>query len=461
MTASTVIIGGGISGLATAYYLGKAGIASTLIEARPKLGGVIRTEHVDGCVIEGGPDSFLSVKPAAMDLISDLGLAGEVIGSNDHLRVTYVWKGGSLVPMPDGLQLMVPTKLLPLLTTRLLSWSTKFRMGMELFHPPGRHPDDQSVAEFVTRHYGAQAVDYLAEPLLSGIFGGSPGALSVTSVLPRFVELEAKYGSLTKGVLAEMNAAKAQAKKLPLFRTLKGGLAVLVSAVTARIESHTEIVHARALAVERAAGAFRIRLEDGSIDCATLVLACEAHNAATLATGLDARLAELLGSVPYSSSMTVALAFPDSAFPRPLRGFGFLVPKCERRRLVACTWVGTKFPHRAPPGLTVLRCFLGGMDDAAVLDESDDAIAAAVLDELHHIVGFDAQPLFRRIFRWPRSMAQYTVGHPQRLAEIEARAAAVAGLQLAGNAYQGIGIPDCIRMGKQAADAIAKAACPV
>ena len=171
------------------------------------------------------------------------------------------------------------------------------------------------------------------------------------------------------------------------------------------------------------------------------------------------RLAELLGTVPYSSSMTVALAFPDSAFPKPLEGFGFLVPKRERRRLVACTWVGTKFPHRAPAGTTMLRCFLGGMDDAAILGESDDAVTAAVLGELHEIVGFRAEPLFRRIFRWPRSMAQYTVGHPRRLAEIEARAAAIPGLHLAGNAYQGIGIPDCIRMGKQAAETIAKAPC--
>ncbi|HTT64732.1 MAG TPA: protoporphyrinogen oxidase, partial [Bryobacteraceae bacterium] len=197
MDAPVAIIGGGISGLSTAYYLAQADIPSTLLEARPRLGGVIQSEHVDGCVIEGGPDSFLSIKPAAMELIRELGLAGEVIGSNDHLRVTYVWKKGRLLPLPDGLQLMVPTKLLPLLATRLLSWPTKVRMGLELFHPPGRHPEDQSVADFVTAHYGAEAVDYLAEPLLSGIYGGSPSALSISSVLPRFVELEARYGSLT------------------------------------------------------------------------------------------------------------------------------------------------------------------------------------------------------------------------------------------------------------------------
>jgi protoporphyrinogen/coproporphyrinogen III oxidase len=460
MDRPVAIVGGGISGLSTAYYLARAGIPSTLIEARPRLGGVIQSERVDGCVIEAGPDSFLSMKPAAMDLIRELGLADEVIGSNDHLRVTYVWKGGRLVPLPDGLQLMVPTKLVPLIATRLLGWRTKLRMGMELFHPPGRQPEDQSVADFVTAHYGAEAVDYLAEPLLSGIYGGSPSALSITSVLPRFVELEAKYGSLTKGVLAELKANKAQAKRLPLFRTLKSGLGQLVSALSAHIDGHATVLHRRAEAVERTAGGFRIRLEDGSLECAQVVLACEAHNAATLAAGLDGRLADLLGSVPYSSSMTVALGFPDGAFPKPLHGFGFLVPKRERRRLVACTWVGTKFSHRVPRRTTLLRCFLGGMDDGAILSESDDAIIAAVVRELHEIVGFGAVPAFSRIFRWPRSMAQYTVGHPARLAEIEARASAIPGFQLAGNAYTGIGIPDCIRMGRQAAEAVSKALCP-
>jgi protoporphyrinogen/coproporphyrinogen III oxidase len=457
MSRSVAIVGGGISGLSTAYYLAQAGIASTIVEGRPRLGGVIQSEQVAGCVIEGGPDSFLAAKPAAMDLIRELGMAGEVIGSNDRQRVTYVWKGGRLVPMPDGLQLMVPTKLVPVLTTRLLSWPTKFRMGMELFRSPGTHPEDQSVADFVSAHYGAEAVDYLAEPLLSGIFGGSPSTLSVLSVLPRFVELESKYGSLTKGVLAERKAHREQANGLPLFRTLKAGLGDLVSALTARLAGHATVLHQRALAVERSAGGFRIQLADGSLECAGLVLACEAYNAAALTVSLDPHMAGLLAAIPYSSSMTVALAFPDAAFPRPLRGFGFLVPKRERRRLVACTWVGTKFSHRVPGGTTVLRCFLGGMDDGNILSESDDAVAAAVLAELHQIVGFSAEPLFRRIFRWPRSMAQYTVGHAQRLAEIEARAAAIPGLQLAGNAYQGIGIPDCIRMGKHAAESLAEA----
>jgi oxygen-dependent protoporphyrinogen oxidase len=461
MDAPVAIVGGGISGLSAAYYLAKAGIPSAIFEARPRLGGVIQSERIEGCMIEGGPDSFLSTKPAAMELIAELGLAGEVIGSNDRQRVTYVWKRGRLVPMPDGLQLMVPTKLIPLIATRLLSWRTKLRMGMELFHPPGRHPEDQSVAEFITSHYGVEAVDYLAEPLLSGIYGGSPSALSISSVLPRFVELAAKYGSLTRGVLAEMKANKTQAKPLPLFRTLKSGLGQLISTLTARLEGHATILHRRAEAVERTGGGLRIRFDGGWLECAQVVLACEAHNAATLAGKLDGRLADLLDGIPYSSSLTVALGFPNSAFPKPLAGHGFLVPKRERRRLVACTWVGAKFSHRVPSGTTLLRCFLGAMDDGAILAESDETIVAAVVDELRGIVGLRAAPAFSRIFRWPRSMAQYTVGHPARLAEIEARTAAIPGFQLAGNAYTGIGIPDCIRMGKQAAEAISKTLCPV
>jgi oxygen-dependent protoporphyrinogen oxidase len=450
----TVIIGGGISGLSCAWYLAKGGVAPTLVEARSRLGGVIQTEHVDGCVIEAGPDSFLSVKPAAMDLIRELGLADQVIGSNDHLRKTYVWKRGRLVALPDGLMMMIPTRILPMVTTPLVSWSTKIRMGMELFRNPrnGHAEVDRSVADFVESHYGAEAVDYLAEPLLAGIYGGSPQELSVRSVLPRFVELESKYGSLTKGVLAERKRAPAQANSAPLFRTLKGGLGEMVESLRAGLTGRIEVLHKRAEAIERTDGGFRIRLDGDWLAADRVVLACEAHRAAELVP--DGRLAELLGGVLYGSSMTVALGFRAADFPNPLEGFGFLVPRRERRRLVACTWVGTKFPHRTPDGQVLLRCFLGGTGDADVLNETDDAITASVIEELHRIVGFSARPAFARIFRWPRSMAQYAVGHQQRMAEVKQRLAAIPGLYLAGNAYEGIGIPDCIRTGKQAAESI-------
>ncbi|MGA2269093.1 MAG: protoporphyrinogen oxidase [Bryobacteraceae bacterium] len=453
-----VIIGGGISGLSAAYYLARGDVPSTILESRPRLGGVIQTERVEGCTLEAGPDSFLSAKPAAVELLRELGLADQVIGSNDHLRVTYVRKGGRLMPLPDGLMMMVPTKILPLLTTRLLGWRTKFRMGTELLRAPRPKPGDESVAEFIEEHYGAEALDYLAEPLLSGVYGGNPSQLSVTSVLPRFVELANQYGSLTRGVLAVRAKAGRDRHATPLFRTLKGGLGQMVDAIAANIRGKVEVRQCRAQTIERAGAGFRIRADGDWLEADRMVVACEAHSATALLGGVDARLAELLGTVPYSSSMTVALGFDAADLARPPgappRGFGFLVPKKERRRLVACTWAGTKFSYRVPEGTVVARCFLGGMEDAGVLDESDEAIVAAATRELQEIAGVTAQPRFTRIARWPRSMAQYTVGHPQRLAEMEARAASVPGLYLAGNAYQGIGIPDCVRMGRTAAEKI-------
>ena len=452
-----VIIGGGISGLSAAYYLAKRGVPSTILEPRPRLGGVIQTEHIDGCTVEAGPDSFISAKPAALELIQELGLADEVIGSNDFSRKTFVWKRGRLVPLPDGLMMMVPTKIMPLLATPLLGWGTKARMGMELFHSPQPHAEDQSVAQFIEEHYGAEAVDYLAEPLLSGIYGGNPRELSVTSVLPRFVTLARQYGSLTRGVLAERakasRAAHTNGSAAPLFRTLKGGLSQMIDALVASLQGTVAVHQAKAQTVERAAEGYRVRADGEWIEAGHVIVATEAHNASALVRGVDARLGELLCQVSYSSSMTVAVGFDAKDFAEPPQGHGFLVPKKERRRLMACTWVGAKFPYRVPDGKIVARCFLGGMDDAAVLHESDDAVRAVVLEELREIAGVTAHPTFTRVSRWPLSMAQYTVGHPERLKEIEARTAQLPGLHLAGNAYEGIGIPDCIRMGKRAAEA--------
>jgi oxygen-dependent protoporphyrinogen oxidase len=453
---NTLIIGGGISGLSTAYYLAKGGAPSTIIESRPRLGGVIQTEHIEGCTIEAGPDSFLSVKPAAMDLIRELGLADDVIGSNDHLRVTFVKKNGRLVPLPDGLMMMVPTKILPLVTTGLLSMGTKVRMGMELLRAPRVRAEDESVADFVREHYGQEAVDYLAEPLLSGIYGGDPRQLSVTAVLPRFVELATQYGSLTRGVLAMRAKAPKGQQAAPLFRTLKGGLGQMTGAVEKFIQGKTGVVSGRAETIERTDAGYRVRIGADWMEASQIVLACEAQSAGRLISTVDAHLGELLRGMQYSSSMTVALGYDAADFAKLPAGFGFLVPKKERRRLVACTWVGTKFPNRVPEGKVVARCFLGGMEDAGVLNETDETVIPAVIDELRAIAGVTAQPRFTRIFRWPKSMAQYTVGHPTRLAEIESRVGALAGLHVAGNAYQGIGIPDCIRMGKAAAEKILK-----
>ena len=449
-----VIIGGGISGLAAAYHLAKAGIECTLIERQHRLGGVIETERLAGCVIETGPDSFLSQKPWAMELIRELGLAEEVIGSNDHLRVTYVWKKGRLVPLPDGLMLMIPTRVLPMITTGLLGWGTKLRMGLEWFRRPrAGNGGDRSVAEFVADHYGVEAVDYLAEPLLAGIYGGDPGKLSVASVLPRFVELEKKYGSLTRGVLAaRRRMAESEGRGLPLFQTLKGGLSQLVGALVEAAGSKMQVLHGAAEAIAQQSGGYRIRVAGQWLEARHVVLACQAYQAGEVAAGLDPELGALLSSVPYSSSITISLGYERRSLNHRLNGFGFLVPKRERRRLAACTWLGTKFSHRVPEHMAVLRCFVGGEEPT-----NDEDLVAAVREELRAIMGVDAEPVFARVARWPRSMAQYSVGHGERVARIEARLARLPGLHLAGNAYYGIGVPDCIRMGRQAAERIAAA----
>jgi oxygen-dependent protoporphyrinogen oxidase len=402
-----VIIGGGISGLSTAYYLAQAGMSSTLVERAPRLGGVIQTELVDGCVLEQGPDSFLSVKPWAMELIRELGLQDQVIGSNDHLRVTYVVKNGRLVPLPDGLQLIVPTRIMPMVSTRLLSWRTKIRMGLEWFRARSASglSEDRPVADFIRDHYGQEAVDYLAEPLLAGVYGGDPNKLSVRSVLARFVELDEKYGSLTRGVLAERKQAASQTKGAPLFRTLKCGLGELIEALIRATGTRLEVVHGSAEVIERIPGGFRIRAAGGWLEAENIALACQAYQAGELLAPVDPELAKPLTAIPYNSSMTMALGYREKDLPHRLNGFGFLVPKRERRRVVACTWVGTKFSHRVPDGKAVLRIFLGG-EDTEVFVEEDDALVALVREELRAIMDITATPLFVRIARWPRSMAQ-------------------------------------------------------
>ena len=447
---SVVIVGGGISGLSTAYYLARAGISSTLVERRPRLGGVIQTNSVEGCVIEAGPDSFLAAKPWALELIRELGLAGEVIGSNDHLRVTYVRKGGHLRPLPDGLMLMVPTRILPMVSTGLLGWPTKLRMGLECLRQPSRvAAPDRSVADFVRDHYGQEAVDYLAEPLLAGVYGGDPEQLSVSSVLPLLAELERKHGSLSRGVLAMRRRATRQGTAAPLFQTLKAGLGSLVDALQAAVSDRMQVVEETAVAVERREDGFRVHLSGGALEASTVVLACQAYEAGALLRSLDAQLADQLVSIPYNSSTTVALGYEKSTFDGPLNGFGFLVPRKERRRLVACTWVGTKFSCRVPEDKVMLRCFLGAAE------ETDEELLSEIREELREIMGVTVEPVFARISRWARSMAQYTVNHQRRIEAVETRLRAIPGLYVAGNAYHGIGVPDCVRMGKQAATKIA------
>lgn len=437
-----VIVGGGIAGLSAAYELNKRGISHTLIEKRPRLGGVIETRTLDGCTVEAGPDSFLAAKPEALSLIKELGMENEVIGSNDHIRTTYIVRRGKLVPLPEGVMMIVPSRAWPVIKSPLLSWGTKLRMGLELFRKPARLPD-RSVADFVTDHFGRETLDYLAEPLLSGVYGGDPRQLSVASVLPRFAEMEARSGSLCMAVLKAPRHSGGGA----LFRTLRSGLGGLVE----KLSAFATVRHGEVKTVERQSEGFRVKVDDDWIQASHLILACPAYAAGALIQDMDPPLSSLLARIPYSSSVTLSLTYRNSEFDGKRAGFGFLVPQVERKRLAACTFVGTKFSHRTPDDLVLLRCFFGGIGDESILDQADEALVRIAREELQLFLGLTATPLGSTVARWRRSMAQYTVGHGARWEKIQSRVAAIPGLHLAGNGYTGIGIPDCIRMGRQAA----------
>ena len=463
------IIGGGIAGLAAAYELElarKAGapVEYELFEAGSRLGGVISSSIEEGTVIERGPDSFLTEKPAAAQLCRELGLESALVPSDDAQRKTFILVRNRLVPLPDGLMFLVPTKLLPTAFTGLFSWPTKIRMGLELLYSP--RPDrasngDESVASLVRRHYGQEAVDRLADPLLSGIYGGDAGQLSAKSVLPRMVEMEAKYGSLTKGMLEGMAARRAaEANKpatapRPLFTTLRGGLQQLVDALLVRLNPGHLRLNAPVAAIERSGDGWMVQSGGGEERFDAVIVATPAWAASEMLAPVDRSLSDELGQIPYSSSVTMNLVFDGSELDPLPEGFGFLVPAVEKRAMLACTFLHRKFPGRTAPGKSVLRCFLGGAHNAALLGESDEALTAIVRRELFEILSISADPERVEVQRWPRAMAQYSVGHADRQQRIQDRLATIPGLRLVGNAYDGIGISDCIRLGREAARQLA------
>jgi oxygen-dependent protoporphyrinogen oxidase len=477
----TAIIGGGIAGLAAAYELEQArqagaAVEYTLFEGRERLGGSLSTEIVDGTVLERGPDSFISEKKSAAELCRELGLGAELIPSNDVARKTYVVVHNRLVPLPDGLMFLVPTKLIPTALTRLFSVRTKIRMGLELLHPPRPSGQpDEAVADLVKRHFGAEAVDRLADPLLSGIFGGDSTQLSARSVLPAMVEMETKYGSLTRGMLAahrqmraKMKAAaqkneaagSAQTKSRPaprgIFTTLRGGMQQLVDALTARLDPAWVRLGTPVTALGKTANGWKVTAGGAEEYYDAVIFASPAWAAGALLSPVDAALGADLSAIPYSSSITVNLVYDEARLGTLPEGFGFLVPASEGRAMLAATFVHRKFLGRTPPGKAVIRAFLGGMRGDALLAETDAALVATVRRELseilgENVIGLAVEPDRTQVSRWKKAMAQYAVGHGERTQRIAERVAALPGLRLAGNAYDGIGIPDCVRLGRRAA----------
>ncbi|MCS7259814.1 MAG: protoporphyrinogen oxidase [Anaerolineae bacterium] len=468
-TFHVVIIGGGITGLAAAYYLEKHAppyVTYSVLEGDTRWGGKIVTENISGFIVEGGPDSFLTQKPAALNLCRELGLEERLLGTNEAQRKVYVLLNGRLRPLPDGVMLVIPTRFTPFVTSSLISWPGKLRMALDLVIPRRRQDGDESLASFIRRRLGQEALDKIAEPLMAGIHVADAERQSLAATFPRFMELERVHRSLIKGMLIQKRQlARRAVPAPPLFMTLRDGLGELVSALCARLRGdmrlnspvvRLEKVDGNGMATPHGrANGYLVRLRDGqTIYADAIVLAVPAYTAATLVAPLHATLAQRLHSIRYVSTATLSLGYRRSELDHPLDGFGFVVPRREPTHLMACTWTSTKFFHRAPAGYALLRVFLGGPHREATLALDDEAILDLVRKELQCIMGIRADPVFVRLHRWQDANPQYDVGHLERVAEIEGLVAALPGLYLTGSAFRGVGIPDCIVQGENVAKAV-------
>ena len=485
MQKHIVIVGGGIAGLAAAYRLMKSAPAAriTLIESDNRLGGKIVTDRVDGFVFEGGPDTFLSYKPRGMGLCRELGIENRLHGTNEKIRRTYVMRKGKLYDLPEGLTGLIPSRFGPMAKSRLISPLGKLRMGMDYFIPPKSLNGDESLAQFVERRLGRELYDRMIEPLMSGIYAGDGEQLSLGATFPQLRQTELEYGSLVKGMLAAKKKASqpqpsapqsnaAPKKKWAAFVTPETGLAEIVEALQAQLQGvevrlGTSVKKVEpsspTLPPEMGKGALRlptrervgvrVYLKSGeTLHADAVILATPAYVTAQLVGDLDPEMATALRGIPYASTVTLSVAYKLSDIPQPLSAYGYIIPRAEGRSILACTWTSTKFPHRAPDGYGLIRAFIGRAGDDDVLNRTDAELLEMVRQELYEVLGIVKTPILYRVFRWPQAMPQYTIGHLDRVATIDRRLAEHPGLYVAGNAYRGIGLPDCIASGEAAAD---------
>jgi oxygen-dependent protoporphyrinogen oxidase len=457
--SKTVIIGGGIAGLATAFYLQECGsVDYTLIECAPHWGGKITSASLDGFLVEGGPDSFITQKAAALDLCTRLGLAGELVGSNTgKSATTYIWSDGRLQPMPEGMMLMAPTMILPFLRSNLISWRGKLRMGLEPFIPKSTGDQDESLAGFVRRRLGAELLNKIAGPLMGGIHAADPERLSLKSTFPMFQEMEKKHGSLVRAMMKRPKRPTAPgAKPSPMFMSLRGGLQRLSDALVARLSPESLRAGCCVLSVSPDGNRYKVTLSDGGTILADdIVFATPSYVTADLVQQIDPRLACRLRKIRYVSTATVSLGFNRRDINHPMQGAGFIVPKSEGRSITACSWSSQKFKHRAPDDCVLLRVFIGGALSENLAEQDEAALIELARNELRTIMGITAAPVLAQAYRWSKANPQYDLDHQLRITEIERSLTDFPGLYLAGAAYRGSGIPDCIQSGMKAAAAIA------
>jgi protoporphyrinogen/coproporphyrinogen III oxidase len=439
------VLGAGISGLAAAYDAQQRGLRVRVLEAGARPGGVILSERFDGWVVDAGPDSMLVQKPAAVALCRELGIADRLVSTLPP-RTAYVLRDDALHPIVDGSFLGFPVRAGALLRTSLFTPGGKLRMACEPFIPRATDDEDESIASFVRRRFGEEAVDYLAEPLLAGIHAGDVDRLSMRALFPRLVEAERQAGS----VMRAFRALRATPAPQGAFVSLPGGTGELVDAVAGALAPGTLTLSARVSELRRATE-YVVESAAGALRARAVIVAMPAYAAAHLLRAFDTTLAGLCAAIPYASTATGVFGYRREQIAHPMRGSGFVVPRAEHLPLLAATWVTSKWPGRAPEGHVLLRAFLGGGRDPHRLDRADEALIEDARDGLRDIMGITGEPLFTRVFRWTRQSPQYEVGHLQRVATIEQRLAAIPGLFLAGSGFRAIGIPDCIADGREMA----------
>jgi oxygen-dependent protoporphyrinogen oxidase len=459
-----VIVGGGITGLAAAHAATKRAselgrrIQVTVLERLPRFGGNVVTERVDGFLMDGGPDSWVTSKPYATALACELGLEKALVATDEANRSYYVAWGDRLYAVPEGLVLGVPTRLAPLARSRLFSWRGKVRMALEPFvrARPLDGDADESIAEFVERRLGREATERLVAPLLGGISAGDASEISIRATFPQLVAMERDHGSLVRGMWAAARVRKTMSRRgaeTSAFLSLEGGVGELVcslvdwlraAGVTLRTSSA-----ARALARDES---WTVHLETGErLGADAVLLAVPAHVAKSLVGGVHASLASVLASIAHGSTATVFLAYRKVDIRHPLDGVGFVVPSSLGRPILAGTWVSSKWRGRAPEGHVLLRVFFGGPRGEGILGRDDQALGELARDELRAIMGLTAEPLWSRVFRFEATRAQMRVGHLATMRVLrEELARALPGVWVAGDGYDGAGIPDCIRQGQDA-----------
>ena len=460
-----VVIGGGVSGLAAAHRLlelsqtNQQPVQVTLIEASNRLGGTINTEEREGFVLERGPDSFISEKPEALALAKRLGLEPQLIQTNEKYRRSFIVRNGRLRAVPEGFQLLAPSRIWPFLTSDIFSLAGKARMAADLFLPRQNvnGAKDESLANFVRRRLGREALDRMAQPMVGGIYTADPETLSLRATLPRFLDMERDHRSLILAMLRQSQTQKSgtSGARYSLFLSFARGMQVLVDAL-AHVKADIRL-NTRAEALKLDGPTWTIVTNTGEqFKTDAVCLAVPAYLAASLIETADKELAKKLNQIKYSSTATINFAYKRTAIDHPLDGFGFVVPFIEKRSLIACTFSSVKFANRAPDGHVLLRAFAGGALQPEIFALDDGEMAVRIKTDLNQLLGINEEPLFTTLVKWKKSMPQYEVGHLDRVNEIEKLTSKLPALTLAGNAYRGGGIPDCIRSGETAAELLIK-----